>query len=343
LVARVESTTGSETEAAQRVFQSPATQGALASRAFRSFGEFDGPDALLFGKIVDAVPVGPGQVALLDSRYGRIVLLDVAHNRSSLAAAPGIGPGELSIPVAADRLATGELVVLDRSPRLQFFTPSDVSFTYSGGVRLGYAADDMCVLDDRLYVLEPGHSEALVHPLHRDGTPAAEPFGEKYHWGGSVGEKILSRGRLICDAASRTIAVVFSILGEIHAYREDGSVRFVHRLRPFLPVLAKSSATEERFFNGLGPERPEAHVLVRAMSVRGSLVTQFALEGIDGDAGGRVTHRVDTYVVDAITGKGGLADVGEGDGVLLAVMSGGLLTYVEEPWPSARYIEQAGS
>lgn len=188
-----------------------------------------------FGSIEDVAIERDGAFYVLDSEFNSLRAYDPRGAFVATAARPGTGPGELAVPRAASVGAAGQLLVLDvANQRVSDFRRRGRTLRFHGSFPVRVPGSDMCVLGQRLYTVG-AHEGRLLHEFSIDGRYIGS-FGEPYGRGQEVLSRSLSAGVIACAAERRLVLVAAPFLGEVRAYRTDGSTLWERRLADFRPV-----------------------------------------------------------------------------------------------------------
>lgn len=203
-----------------------------------------------FGMLADA-ELGSG---------GNVFLLDVMERRAGIAAAghdvawtgrPGRGPGELFVPVA---IAAGAdvLYVLDRgSRRIQRYRPDDGRLEASGTLPLEFGPEDLCVIDDRVFVLGAFRGYAIHEVSTRDGR-VLRSFAPDARLSNDLLATFRAGGYLSCGPGGR-IAFLPLLRPEVHLFSAaTGALLDAVALPGYNAVLIRTTADAVEFRGAKG-------------------------------------------------------------------------------------------
>jgi len=215
----------------------------------------------VFGTLIDAEVGEDGSIALLDADRSIVRILDPALEPFRVLGGEGAGPGGLSGARKVFWRGPDELAVYG-SGRIDAFRIEDGASRSLGRTPIPSVdfQSDACALEDRLYVLglrfeedqgeDPGSADSAespdpdvsgVHPelIHELGAAgqAVRSFSVPYRAAIPVpGHQrrllsIIATGALEC--APGYVWAGYSVLGEIHAHRDDGELAWVARIDDF--------------------------------------------------------------------------------------------------------------
>ncbi len=137
----------------------------LRWRETARIGTSDEKGPVAFGVIGDLLSDGKDRIFALDVVNKRIVTLSTTGTVPKVFGREGRGPGEFADPVA---LASdgARLYVLDRANQRIDVLSAEAALVRLGSFAPDFPAEDMCVLEDRLFVL--GERQGwLIHELDR--------------------------------------------------------------------------------------------------------------------------------------------------------------------------------
>lgn len=157
-----------------------------------TFGAAEGAELSTLGVVGDLALNSHGNVVALDIAKNRVAVLDQAGKVLHAFGGKGHGPGELSGPVALALGPQDRVYVLDRvNQRVEIFDTGEGVRT--GSFRMGMEADDLCFMNDRLFLLgafrghlihEVSPSDGRVIRSFAPDADAADPLVSGYRMNG---------------------------------------------------------------------------------------------------------------------------------------------------------------
>lgn len=274
-------------------------------------GALGGDETQLLGDIEDVAIDPRGQVVVLDRQSERVRVYDIGGDFLHDVGRPGSGPGEFDDPRALTVDEEGTLWVADW-PDLQWFAPDDsAGFTYVGSAQPNLWVWHMCALDGRLYVSGMrlgayyGRDTSTAFPpviqvVDADGVRLAG-FGRVYRSPNRLIQENMLIGAGTCLPNHALIVYAPDDLGEIRAWSPVGEPAWTTDLIDFNPLYWEE--TEDR---GDQPHFEKPWETVRALTVFPPdhilVQTGFRNDSIRNAGGGDL--RLDTYIIDAATGRG---------------------------------------
>jgi len=301
------------------------------------FGSLSGPPSKILGEVTDAAATSGAGFLLVDRLASDFVALDSLGEFKGRFGGPGHGPGEFVSPSALALRGDSQVVVVDLSTRIQTFQIDETGgASFRGSVRAPFVPQDVCIGENRTFVLGTRDgSDHLIHEVALDGT-VIRSFGESYRSGNRIATMLLARGHLACSGD--VVALVRPLLGEIHGYRQDGGLKWIHRLDPYLPPVMIGPIDGGRFSQGFDEETTEHHVLLAQTVPSGSdlLLVQMGRLTLE-DRKSQTAPRVsDVFVIEMETGRGYHVASGAYPLLLAVLPQHAVLGYSESPWPQVQ-------
>ncbi|HEX2077012.1 MAG TPA: hypothetical protein VHG08_04860 [Longimicrobium sp.] len=157
-----------------------------------------GGGAAVFGLIGGGAWAERGPMYVLDVAEKRVVALGPDGTPTARVGRPGRGPGEFFHPAGLAADASGKLYVLDiGNQRLERFTWKGGALTYTGSIPLDFAAEHLCFLGGRLFLLGPreGH---LIHEMEPGAGTIVRSFAPDATAGDPMLAPYRAGGYLLC-------------------------------------------------------------------------------------------------------------------------------------------------
>lgn len=179
----------------------------------------------LFGEITDVELLEEGDIAVLDALSHDLRIFSADGKFLQRLGGAGSGPGELRSPQALAIAPDGDLFVTDLQRRLTRFRAGPDGYEFLSSTPLPFSIRDVCFLGDDLIL----HGLLLTdsYALHRLGPTGEvdQSFAVIYTSPNPLVNVIVSEGRIACDNEAGLIYFApKTLLGEVRAYRRDGSL-----------------------------------------------------------------------------------------------------------------------
>lgn len=262
----------------------------------------------VLGNVQDAVfGSGGTNLFILDSRFNVVRVYDDSGELLQEVGGPGRGPGEFAVPIAIALTEAGELVVGDEIRQAHRFRRVEGSWEFVGSANLNVAPFDLCVIEDRLFVL--GVTEgtpAMIHVFETSGDHV-DSFGETYETDSPLVRQLLGEGRIVCSAAENRVYVGFTRTPEVRAYSTDGRLEWVSEIEGYrqMPIHERPDRSTQLGLPLLSDDG-EMHMLHTVVkSPGGPLLLQLARYRKDDFEELRTYSWIDSYLIDPESGVGG--------------------------------------
>lgn len=202
-------------------------------------GSLEGDASTVFG-VVEAVDMDEsGNLYVLDSRFVEVRKFgpDGAHVETFGGA--GRGPGEFVTPMSLHvDTARQQLYVGDGGRRLHVFDISGPSADFGRVLHLDGIARGVCSSDKELVIHAVPFSASHLFEIVDNGGSSTATFGAVYHSPVPQINFQFMLGRIACSSTHDLILYApAGGIGELKAYRRDGSQRWIAVVEGFDPVV----------------------------------------------------------------------------------------------------------
>jgi hypothetical protein len=210
---------------------------------------FDGDPRLVFGAVEDVAADGRGNLYILDSQVQSVRVFTRAGRFVEELGRPGRGPGEFFLPRALALDAEGRLYVLDVGDRrVDVFRPARGRHRFSGSFRLDFTAQDLCIRDDRLFLLGV-RRDAAIHEFTLSGE-RVRSFAPAPGSGDALLATSLDGGALQCPEGQDALLFLPRNAPEVLEYSaERGSLLWRRTLPGYVPVQVRKNGNRSVTFS----------------------------------------------------------------------------------------------
>lgn len=154
--------------------------------------------AAVFGLIGGGAWAEQGPMYVLDVAEKRVVALGPDARPAARAGGPGRGPGEFFHPAGLAADGAGGVYVLDvGNRRLERFAWSGGALARTGSIPLDFAAEHLCVLGGRLFLLGPRGGQ-LIHEMDPARGAVVRSFAPDADAGDPMMAPYRAGGYLLC-------------------------------------------------------------------------------------------------------------------------------------------------
>lgn len=305
-----------------------------------SIGAMEGDSTDMFGRIRDLTTDDTGRIYVLDSDYNEVRMYDAEGNWTGAFSREGEGPGEIQYPEAVSFHPPGTVVIADRNRHIKRFERQDGSFVAADQFALEYTPEDLCVMNDEIYVhgYQEEENTSIIHVYALDGTHLRS-FGEPYKARHPFVREALSDGKMTCNAATEMVVFAFGHMPVLFGYSLDGELQWTSKVADFRPTEITERATDDgrpsiRYST---PDRPSNLMSALISGSSGSVLLQVAERvPLEGKRAFDVTFH--TYRLSARTGKGEY--IGTNLSLLIgAVTSNRIIGHYVKPFPQVKIYE----
>jgi len=307
----------------------------LAATEVASIGLLEGPDAFLFGEVGD-VALAADRLFVLDEQLEEVRVFSTAGEHVVTLGGPGQGPGEFMRPnaLAIEPESMGVWVGDETRRFIQYSLENDLP-RFLGTLQVDAEVEDVCFAGLAAIAYAP-----MVfggEPLRRitsDGD--AELFGLEAYGSPSVQlNYALGRDGIIACGPTGTPASVFhaSSIGEIRAYGALGEPLWVTAIEDFIGPDARE--LENGRFAMVARVYSSRVVGLSALGTGALLVQVSQMER--REAGWREEIRLDSYLLDPVTGAGSY--VGADLPLVVAARPGLVITLENIEYPRIAVLE----
>lgn len=258
----------------------------------------------VLGRIADVAMVGE-RVFVVDWYRKAVLAFDLAGAFVTEIGRSGGGPGEFRQPTSV-AIRDSLVFVGDRTREVEVYAIDGDGTESLRTIRLDGAVYDLCALDGALFVQAwtPG-AAALLHRMTPEGTHESA-FAEFYHVtdvsARSVGHA-LSEAMTVCDQAIQAVVIgPKSIIPEIRSYTASGEPRWRVVVEDYDPMVVEELPTG---FRWTIPEEGYHRLQTMTRAFPEHLVIQIARVTRETIQAELDYERLDTYAVNAETGRGG--------------------------------------
>ena len=276
----------------------------LSGRPVTAIGSENDPDSLLIGEITDLAIDTLGRVLLLDGTSHTVRFYQADGKPLGRLGRYGHGPGELSDPRAVAIGPGSRLYIANLDRNLQVYRPEGEGYVFERKIALDVSANSLCFMAGRLVVHGmPFGDNRIIRVYDLQGRSLAS-FGRVYDSSHELSNYMFSQGKVVCDTTSGLVIYApESVLGEVRAYRLDGTPAWRVTIEPYLTNVIEENAGGGHTVSG---SEYGIHKLIGFTLVPGhGLVVQVGhLELKDNVAGSRYTT-LETFLLDPATGRGG--------------------------------------
>jgi hypothetical protein len=197
-----------------------------------------------------------GEIAdIAFSSDDRTYLLDASSNEGKaydrdkgkfVRAFGGAGqqPDQFRAPEAFSFLSGDRIVVIDRSRYLKIFNPRGQTFRLSESVSLGFTPEDVCTLNDTIYVQGAKQGAGTIHAYDDEGQHLRS-FGHLYESESSNVSEKLSAGPITCDDQTGVIVTASEYFPVLRGYSPEGDRKWVSLLDDFNQLQIVGAPTED--------------------------------------------------------------------------------------------------
>jgi hypothetical protein len=305
------------TDAARRLLADRGTIGTLAE-------DTQGRERLpMFGRVRDVTVLRDGNIVVLETRPGRIVVSDPRGRLLVAYSSTGGGPGGLTEPLGADEVSDGSVYVYDRrSGLLNVFAIDTTRVTLLRSVVSVGGAHSQCVTDSEVVLLTARDSGWFAGIAQR--SDSARWFGRSplVLWS-DLAQASLGQGEVGCGSA---LFYSSAFLDTVRAYRDDGSLAWAAGLPGFAKVTLVEGEDGRSLTYVMPPDGYDRVVGLVAAPMGGLVVvTQHDLPSSDA------ADEYREYFLDDRTGQ--LRWVDTMPARLMAFGSDYAIYYSEQPFP----------
>ncbi len=217
----------------------------------------------------------------------------LSYTRVNLAALRLLVPEDIAI----DEL--GRLYVLDaaRGAVIRFVVRAK-AITSVDTIPVPDGITAICIFHDQLVA----YSRTDDHPLHvlnNQGTDTRS-FGPERSSNGSLRNRVMQRGNLVCSAKHDMLLTTSRLLGTISAYSATGTPLWSHLISTFKQVRLSGDG-ENSFTISSGPDGSD-EVIGAAVLVDGTIAVQVGRK-VKSHADAQEMDGVRTYMFDGKTGR----------------------------------------
>lgn len=212
-------------------FTIPVTAGAatspfsLAPTLSAAFGSEADTAPDLIGNIAAALLLPSGRVVVLDDKQSELRIFDASGRPAQRLGRAGRGPGEFFNPLSIAADARGYIYVADLAHAVQVYAPGPAGYRYVRTMRIEVAAHGMCFLDTLLVVQGMKFGEPQILRVYGRSGRLVNTFGTLYRSPNVLLNYQFPDGQIACDSRRGLIYYTpRSAIGEVRAYRPDGSV-----------------------------------------------------------------------------------------------------------------------
>ena len=315
----------------------------LAATEVATIGVSEGPDqAFMFGRIGDVALLND-RVYVLDVQAEDVRVFSAAGEHLGTFGGSGQGPGEFVRPSRlAIQPAANSIWVVDQARRISQFSLDENPPRLLHQVEVAVGVQDACFTgDDKLII------DGLVV---RDGGPLRQltaagevitAFGHRAYRSPSfsISTFFNSYARIAC---SRHGAWVFygSVLGELRAYRGDGSLAWIVTIRDFTwPDLRE---LEDGRYTVVAHERSSELATLAVLPDENNEALLVQVSQLERQEGGwSEPTRLDSYLLDPLTGMG--TYVGSNLPRVVAAQPGMVATLEDDEYPRITLLATEGS
>src|SRR5690554_2395607 len=316
----------------------------LVSIGVAGEGEVEAPGPEVFGRIVDVAVVGADRVAVLDQMASRVEIFDLDGQSRGGFGGPGEGPGELDLPITLLVPDSTEIQVLDAVGRVHRFTEdADGEWVFEERTDIVGFPQDACV--------ELGGARTVVHipavapsdaslaargvlRVHdRDGSDLRS-FGTPYRHEQFLVANRMRRGQVTCTEGDH---VVLALEGanRAAAWGLDDGTELWNGILEGIEILKLREMRLPDGRPGVGQDPRGAsrfHTLMAIEPADGDRVLlQYARFAWSDDLGAANSEGVETWILDAATGAGGVVSEAVPQ---IGAIRGSVVVFVhEDPYP----------
>lgn len=191
-----------------------------------------------FGQLAGAAAERSGRVLILDRAMGRISIFERGSLAGVVAETPGV-PANLDSPkemlLEDDRV----LLIVEMGRRVKSFVKNGQTYVYDRTRYSGPRVEGACSIGRTLYVMGRDSLNRLVHAVD-DSARVLRSFASGYRDSSGLVRDQLSRGRIACDAHSKSVVVSLNTLPYLTAYDTSGQVKWRLEIKPFQPMRSTS-------------------------------------------------------------------------------------------------------
>lgn len=300
--------------------------------------EGEGPE--VFGLVEDLAVDQAGHLYVLDSRFNQVRIFDANGHFRNQFGGSGRGPNEFLAPEAIAIDIQGRVLVADRGNQVKVFERRGTTFQYVSRIQVKFVPEDMCVLDDWIYVQGfRQENQKTVHGYRLAGGETLS-FGPTYSSPNWLVRSQLSDGSIACNPDVDAVVFAFELFPYILAYGQDGHRRWLTRLEEFT-VMTITQAVE--------PDgQPSVTLHGGVFNTIGNLLAgpgETVIVQVRGHDESSMRERREyatlrTYVLSARTGEG--MYVGDRLPIIGVIAGDRVYAAQNDPFPQVVILEQGG-